>query len=165
MKNIIFINGTMGAGKTATSNELKKMLPKAVFLDGDWCWDMSPFVVTEETKAMVLDNISYMLNNFIKCSEYENIIFCWVMHTDEIIKDIISKLDFSNARLHKFSLMLSKETLTKHIQGDIDKGIRTIDVLERSIDRLSMYEVMDTKKVNVDNISAKEAAEIILNFI
>jgi broad-specificity NMP kinase len=50
MKNLIFINGTMGVGKTTTSLELKKILPKCVFLDGDWCWDMSPFIVTEETK-------------------------------------------------------------------------------------------------------------------
>jgi len=35
----------MGVGKTTTSNELKKLLMKSVFLDGDWCWDMSPFIV------------------------------------------------------------------------------------------------------------------------
>ncbi|NLL98695.1 MAG: nucleotide kinase, partial [Tepidanaerobacter sp.] len=27
MKNLIFINGTMGVGKTATSRELQKLLP------------------------------------------------------------------------------------------------------------------------------------------
>ena len=65
----------MGVGKTTTSKELQKLLPKNVLLDGDWCWNSSPFIVTEETKSMVLDNISYLLNRFIECSEYENIIF------------------------------------------------------------------------------------------
>lgn len=46
------INGTMGVGKTATSRELQKMLNNCVFLDGDWCWDMQPFIVNEETKRM-----------------------------------------------------------------------------------------------------------------
>lgn len=80
MKKLIIINGTMGVGKTTTSLELQKILPQNVFLDGDWCWSMEPFVVNDETKTMVMNNITYLLNNFIRCSEYENIIFCWVMH-------------------------------------------------------------------------------------
>jgi tRNA uridine 5-carbamoylmethylation protein Kti12 len=52
MKNLIIMGGTMGAGKTATCRELQKILPRNVFLDGDWCWDMHPFVVTDETKAI-----------------------------------------------------------------------------------------------------------------
>ncbi len=33
MKNLIFINGTMGAGKSSVCAELLKMLPNAVYLD------------------------------------------------------------------------------------------------------------------------------------
>lgn len=60
MKNVIFISGTMGVGKTATSVELQKLLSKNVFLDGDWCWNMVPFVVSDETKEMVLNNLLLM---------------------------------------------------------------------------------------------------------
>ncbi len=35
MKKLILINGTMGVGKTATSNALLQLLPQSVFLDGD----------------------------------------------------------------------------------------------------------------------------------
>ena len=38
MKTIYLIGGTMGVGKTTVSQQLKKELPKSVFLDGDWCW-------------------------------------------------------------------------------------------------------------------------------
>ena len=76
MKDLYIIGGTMGAGKTATSRALKARLVACVFLDGDWCWDMHPFQVTEETKRMVMDNICYLLNNFIGCSAYQNIVFC-----------------------------------------------------------------------------------------
>ena len=85
MKKLILIGGTMGVGKTATSSLLKQKLNQSVFLDGDWCWDMHPFVVNRETKAMVMNNIVYQLNQFISCSEIENIIFCWVMHEQSII--------------------------------------------------------------------------------
>ena len=76
MKNLIFINGTMGAGKTSVCTELLQMLPRAVFLDGDWCWSMHPFVVTDETKEMVVGNIAHRLGSCLRCSEYQNILFC-----------------------------------------------------------------------------------------
>jgi hypothetical protein len=44
-KNLIFINGTMGVGKTAVCRELQTKLSYCAFLDGDWCWDSSPFIV------------------------------------------------------------------------------------------------------------------------
>lgn len=60
----------MGAGKTTTCRIMKEQLNQCVFLDGDWCWDMHPFQVTTETKQMVVENICFTLNNFIRCSAY-----------------------------------------------------------------------------------------------
>lgn len=165
MKNLIFINGTMGVGKTTISKELQKLLPNCIFLDGDWCWDMSPFIVTDETKKMVLDNISYLLNNFISCSEYKNIIFCWVMHEESIFDDVLSRLNKDDCMLHKFSIVCSEQTLISRITKDINQGIRKNDVIERSVPRLNNYFQMDTRKIDVSYISAKEAAEIIYKLI
>lgn len=165
MKNLIFINGTMGVGKTATGRELQKLLPNCVFLDGDWCWDMSPFIVNDETKTMVVDNISYLLNNFISCSVYENVIFCWVMDEQEILDDILSRLDKHDCILYKFSLVCSEQSLISRITKDIKLGIRTRDVIKRSVPRLKKYLEMDTEKIDVSKISAKEAAEIIFSHI
>lgn len=165
MKNLIFINGTMGVGKTTISKELQKLLPNCIFLDGDWCWDMSPFIVTDETKKMVLDNISHLLNNFISCSEYKNIIFCWVMHEGSIVDDVLSRLNKDDCMLHKFSIVCSEQTLISRITKDINQGIRKNDVIERSVPRLNNYFQMDTRKIDVSYISAKEAAEIIYKLI
>ena len=59
---------------------VEKRLAQQCFLDGDWCWDTDPFQVTEETKEMVMHNICFLLNNFLRCTAYDNIILCWVMH-------------------------------------------------------------------------------------
>ncbi len=64
----------MGVGKTAVSQQLKKALRNSVFLDGDWCWDAVPLQVTEETKAMVRRTICYLLNIFLHCTAYENVV-------------------------------------------------------------------------------------------
>ena len=85
------IGGTMGVGKTTVCRQLKQDLQNSVFLDGDWCWDASPFQVTDETKAIVMDNICYLLNNFLKCTAYDNIIFSST--TGDYNKGIVCKME------------------------------------------------------------------------
>lgn len=162
MKNLILISGTMGVGKTSTSLMLKEKLNNSVFLDGDWCWDMKPFIVNNETKNMVLDNISYMLNNFLKISHIENIIFCWVMDEEKIINDILQRIENKNYKLYKFSLIPNKEALTKRINLDIEKGIRKFEDIEKSIKRIEKYKNMNTVKIEVSNLTKEEVANKIV---
>lgn len=162
MKHLYLIGGTMGVGKTSTSQILKQKLNHTVFLDGDWCWDMSPFQVTSETKKMVLENIIFLLNNFIHCSAYEHIIFCWVMHEQEIIDQILSKLDTANCEIYTISLICSKEALRERIQKDIEAGIRTEDVISRSLQRIPLYENLDTIKIDVSTLLPEQVAEKII---
>lgn len=74
-KKLIIINGTMGVGKTTIIKMLYKELENSFWLDGDNCWMMNPFIVNEENKKMVVDNITYILNSFIKNSNSQYIIF------------------------------------------------------------------------------------------
>ena len=115
MKSLIMINGTMGVGKSETSRELQKILPHNVFLDGDWCWYMRPFVVTDETKRMVMDNITHLLNSFIGCSAIENIIFCWVMHEQSILDVVLSRLNTSECQVKVFSLIADEAQLKREL--------------------------------------------------
>lgn len=141
----------MGVGKTTISKQLKQELNQSVFLDGDWCWDMHPLIVNEETKAMVLDNICHLLNNFIHCSSYENIIFCWVMHEQSIIDGILKKLDTSNLNIKSISLISDEASLTQRIAKDIASNLRQPDVLKRSLERLAMYQELNTIKIDTSN--------------
>ena len=159
MKRLFIIGGTMGIGKSTVSQILKQKLPNSVFLDGDWCWDSSPFQVTAETKEMVLQNICAVLNNFLKCSAYENIIFCWVMHEQSIIDTIISCLDTADCRIIAVSLICSKQELVERLQKDVTAGIRTPDVIERSVQRIPLYQKLNTIKVNTSGKSAAEVAQ------
>jgi len=163
MKQLYLIGGTMGVGKTTTSQILKEKLSNSVFLDGDWCWDMNPFQVTDETKQMVTENICFLLNNFIKCSVYENIIFCWVMHEQSIIDEIISRLDLSNCKARSISLICSEKELANRLHIDVKNGIRKSDIIDRSLKRLSCYDRLNTHKIDVSNISAEKAADMIIS--
>lgn len=108
---------------------------------------------------MVLSNICSLLNNFIKCSAFENIIFCWVIHEQSIIDTIISCLDISDCRVIKISLICDEIVLRKRLKTDVDEGLRFADVIERSVSYLPLYERLATTKINVSNKSVKEIVE------
>ena len=159
MKKVIFIGGTMGVGKTTVSHLLKKELHHSVMLDGDWCWDTNPFQVTEETKTMVLDNICYLLNSFLRCSAYEHVILGWVMHEQSIIDHIIGNLNMENCAVRSISLVANEACLRERLLKDVAQGRRTADVIERSISRLPLYRQLNTVKVDTSNKSVQQIVD------
>lgn len=165
MKKLIIINGTMGAGKTAVSKRLLEILQPSVFLDGDWCWNMNPFVVNEENKAMVMDNITHLLKVYLNNSGYEYLIFCWVIHQEEIFDQILKPLLGCDFTLYKISLICSESSLRRRLEADVQNGGRTPDVIERSVQRITLYEKMDTVNIDVSDISPEQAAQKIAQMV
>lgn len=115
MKHLYLIGGPMGVGKTTVCQQLKQTLPYSVFLDGDWCWDASPFQVTPETRAMVLDNICHLLNNFLACTAYQNVVFCWVLHQQDIWDTILGRLHLEGCAVHCVALTASEAALRQRL--------------------------------------------------
>ncbi len=163
MKRLVIVNGTMGAGKTTVCRELKKLAAPCAFWDGDWCWDMEPFMVTEETKALVQDNILHTLGGFLACPAFETVIFCWVLHRQEIIDGLLARLDLRDVQARVFTLMVTPEALRCHIKKDIAAGLRTPDALSRSLERLALYEAMGTEKLFVQGRTPAELAREIMD--
>ena len=162
MKRVYLIGGPMGVGKTTVCRELQKRLYRSVFLDGDWCWDANPFQVTEETKAMVTENICFLLNNFLRCSAYDHVIFCWVLHQQEILDGLLSRVDTRSCAVRAVSLTASPEALAARIEADIRAGRREPDALERSLSYLPRYAALSTEKLDVSRLTPEETAERIL---
>lgn len=145
----------MGIGKSTICNQLNQDLDHSVFLDGDWCWNMDPFVVNQDTKNMVLDNITHCLNNFIHTPGIENIIFCWVMHKQDIIDQIIQKLDTEGVDIHLISLICEKEELIKRML--IDR--RDNQTIRKSLHYLELYKNLDTQKIDVTTLDVQKTID------
>jgi len=145
----------MGIGKSTICNQLNQDLDHSVFLDGDWCWNMDPFVVNQDTKNMVLDNITHCLNNFIHTPGIENIIFCWVMHKQDIIDQIIQKLDTEGVDIHLISLICEKEELIKRML--IDR--RDNQTIRKSLQYLELYKDLDTQKIDVTTLDVQKTVD------
>jgi len=158
MKKLIIINGTMGVGKSSVCNELLNILEPSIYLDGDWCWNMNPFIVSEENKKMVIDNINHLLKSYLDNSGYEYIIFCWVIHQEYIFTQILESLKNYNFELYKISLVCSETTLKSRLKIDVENGIRKVDIINRSVQRLKLYNNMDTIKIDVSDMTPGQTA-------
>lgn len=103
-----------------------------------------------------------MLNSFIHCSAYDNVLFCWVMHEQSIIDAITGALDTAGYEVIKISLTVDEIDLKNRLTADVEKGIRTPDVIERSIARLNMYTRLATVKIDTCGKSVREVANEIM---
>ena len=160
-KKLIIINGTVGVGKSTVCKRLYKKLENSVWLDGDWCWMMNPFLVTEVNKRMVEDNIIHLLGSFLKNPNSEFVIFSWIIHKEFIYKILLDKLQSFNFDLIKITLMCSEDELLKRLK----KNKRSDEDIQKSIEYLNYYSELDSIKINTTDISVLETVEMILDFL
>ena len=165
MKNLILISGPMGAGKTAVSNVLNEKLSNSVFLDGDWCWKMDPFIVNETNKLMVIKNIHYMLNSFLENPNFDNVVFCWVMDEQSIIDEVLSGLNLNDVKVISISLVPSEKKLSDNIKKDIKNGLRQPDSLNKAILRLKKYSKLSTIKCDNSQLNPNQVAVEIMKYV
>ena len=88
--------------------------------------------------------------------------FCWVMHEQGIIDEIMSQLDLRGCRVVCVSLMAGEDVLRARLEADVAAGVRESDVVCRSIARLPLYGRLDTIKVDTDGKRPEEVAREIM---
>ena len=111
---------------------------------------------------MVTENICFLLNQFLNCTAFENVIFCWVMHEQSIIDNILENISYKDCNVRNISLVCDEETLKERLMKDIDSGIRSEDAVRKSIVRIPLYGGLDTEKIDTKGKSAEDVAAEIL---
>ena len=71
---------------------------------------------------------------------------------------LLSRLDLGDCELRAVSLTASPEALTARIESDIRAGRRDPGALERSLSYLPLYGALNTKKLDVSELTPEEAA-------
>ena len=74
-----------------------------------------------------------------------------------IIDSILEKLDTQNCEVKCVSLVADEKTLCERLSMDVERGVRSEDVIERSIARIPMYQTLDTIIIDTN---AKDVAVI-----
>jgi broad-specificity NMP kinase len=161
VKKLIIINGAMGVGKTRICKELNKKLTNSVWLDGDWCMMMNPWNITETNQKMFLDNINYLLNNFLSNPTFEYIIFSWVIPREDMINYLIKRLSNNCFELKKITLLCEDNKLRERMLKD---G-RDEFTIEKSMIYQKAFNSFNTVKVNTTELSVVETVDEVLRIV
>jgi adenylate kinase family enzyme len=160
-KKMIIINGPMGVGKSTICKEILNTLEQSVWLDGDWCWMMNPWNVSDKNIKMVAKNITYILRNYLSNTGFIYILFSWVIQKEDIINNILDKLKDYKFDLIKISIVCSEAELKKRMTLDN----RNNENIKNSLSRLPFYYNMNTIKVDTTGKDKTETVSEILKII
>ena len=74
----------------------------------------------------------------------------------------VEKLDAKNSDVKCISLIVDEINLRERLTADVKNGIRTADVIDRSVARIPLYQTLDTIKVDTVNKNVYEIVSEIL---
>ncbi len=121
-KKLILISGSPCVGKTAVGMRLFESYENSAYLDGDWCWCVHPFSVTDARLRNSDRSMSFVLSNYLE-SEFEYVIFTSVVLTDPCIrKHILEAIPARDYSVIGFTLSCSEQTLKQRHDRRGDKG-------------------------------------------
>ena len=84
------------------------------------------------------------------------------MHEQSILDAITNRLDTDNCKVTKISLTVDEINLRNRLASDITRGIRTADIIVRSVARINLYSLLDTVKIDTSNKTVCEIANEII---
>ncbi|MCR5166256.1 MAG: AAA family ATPase [Oscillospiraceae bacterium] len=158
---IIIINGPMGVGKTTVGKYIADKNEGTAFIDGDWCFDIHPFIGNKETKSMAIDNILHMIGNYRKCSACRMIVLVWLMDDHWVYDRIMKGLADLHMEIRSVTLICDKINLIKRWKNDSVCEWRTDEWLDVSVDSISGFSAFDDP-IDTSDLSVEEIAEMIL---
>ena len=158
---VIIINGPMGVGKTTAGKALADRNPGTAFIDGDWCMDIHPFVGSEETKAMAVDNILHMIGNYRKCSACSMVVLVWLMDDPWVLRAVTEGAAAMQAEVKNVTLVCSRESLIRRWKNDQRCEWRTDEWLKVSLKSLPQFSAMEDA-VCTDGLGPGQVADLIM---
>jgi hypothetical protein len=89
------------------------------------------------------------------------VIFDWIIHQESIFDLILGPLHDLNFDLHKVTLFCAPEALQIRMRQDH----RDPAVIAKSLQRLRLYEMMDTTKIDTTHLTVAEVVRKIIETI
>lgn len=135
MKNLIFITGPNGVGKSSACQILiTQELTQTAYIDSDWCRCMHPFSFTAQEKLLVTANITTLMLNYLRADAIRHLIFSCGLHGPrrQIWRDILYVLNESSISYRLCPLILTcsetenvyRMTQDRHDSDRIDRALK-----------------------------------------
>ena len=161
MKNLLFLCGPNGIGKTTISKEIVRRLSNTAYVDSDPCRFMNPFVLSNETIPTIAKNISDLITNYMNCPVIDNVVFSYGFHgrRKEVFDLVMENLSEINYSFIPLLLWCSEDENIKRINTDN----RSIDRIERTLNESrKAFNDITYPKIDISDFSVSEAARNII---
>ena len=161
MKNLLFLWGPNGIGKTTICKELVRQLPNSAYVDSDSCRMMNPFVLNNDTIPTISKNIADLLYNYLTCDIVNTVIFSYGFHgrRTEVFQNVLEMLSGIDYNFIPLLLWCSEEENLKRMmidQRSSDRIQRAMDESRRAFDNITY------PKIDITHLSVSEAVKTIL---
>ncbi len=158
---VIIINGPMGVGKTTIGKYIAEKYEGTAFIDGDWCFDLHPFVGNRETKTMAIDNILHLVDNYRKCSICKMIVLVWLMDEQWVYQKIADGISDLGLEVKSAVLVCDKNNLIDRWKNDKKCEWRTEEWLEVSLTSLLYFSSLENR-IDTSDLTVDLAADLVM---
>ncbi len=158
---VIIINGPMGVGKTTIGKYIAEKYEGTAFIDGDWCFDLHPFVGNRKTKTMAIDNILHLVDNYRKCSICKMIVLVWLMDEQWVYQKIADGISDLGLEVKSAVLVCDKNNLIDRWKNDKKCEWRTEEWLEVSLTSLLYFSSLENR-IDTSDLTVDLAADLVM---
>ena len=161
MKNILFLCGPNGIGKTTICKCILSLLPGSAYVDSDGCRMMNPFVLDDGTIPTIAKNISGLIGNYLACDSVQTVILSYGFHgrRKEVFDRVMGALPLCEIRFLPFQLICGEEENLRRLKA----GGRNTDRIKRALEvSRKAYEEIEYPEVDITELSANAAAKRII---
>ncbi|HCS74740.1 MAG TPA: nucleotide kinase [Clostridiales bacterium] len=121
-QKLIIISGSPCVGKTTVADKLFQSYENSAYLDGDWCWCINPFSLSDPRLRNGDKSVSFVLSNYLN-SDFDYVIFSSVVVMYESIrKPILEDITARDFDIIGFTLTCSEETLAERHKNRGDEN-------------------------------------------
>lgn len=162
MKNLLFICGPNGIGKTTICKEIIKQLPNSAYVDSDSCRMMNPFMLDDTTIPTISKNISDLIANYFNCTSVHSVVFSYGFHgrRKEVFQNVLSQIADIEYHFIPFLLWCNEEENIKRMTSDD----RSPDRIQKAItESRKAFDDITYPKIDISDFSAYESALEIIN--
>lgn len=151
----------MGVGKTTIGKYIAEKYEGTAFIDGDWCFDLHPFVGNRETKTMAIDNILHLVDNYRKCSICKMIVLVWLMDEQWVYQKIADGISDLGLEVKSAVLVCDKNNLIDRWKNDKTCEWRTEEWLEVSLTSLLYFSSLENR-IDTSDLTVDLAADLVM---
>lgn len=72
---------------------------------------MNPWDMCDQNKMMVMGSITHILRSYLTSSTIDNVVFSWILHKQDVIDELLGRLDGLDFELSGLCLTCKSEKL------------------------------------------------------